>query len=98
MGTQYSCLALLCQVVGNYGALILARGIREVLGATWGLGETGATGPTGNRYGDPAGHVCIAIAGPSEQAITVRTGHGDRVANMDAFAIAALRLLRDALG
>src|SRR5215470_13254395 len=30
-------------------ALLLARRTRERLGATWGLGETGAAGPTGNR-------------------------------------------------
>ncbi len=32
-------------------ALVKARAIRERLGTTWGLAETGATGPTGNRYG-----------------------------------------------
>jgi PncC family amidohydrolase len=79
-------------------ARVLARGIREVLGATWGIGETGAAGPTGNRYGDPAGHACIAIAGPSEQAATIETGHAERAANMEAFAIAALQRLRAALG
>src|SRR3954454_12448891 len=31
-------------------ALVLARGIKNVMEATWGLGETGATGPTGNSY------------------------------------------------
>src|SRR5438552_8801914 len=30
-------------------ALVKARAIRERLGTTWGLAETGATGPTGNR-------------------------------------------------
>ena len=74
-------------------ALILARGTRDVHQTTWGLGETGATGPTGNRYGDAAGHVCLAVAGPSERAITIETASPDRVANMDAFAQAALRLL-----
>ena len=59
-------------------ALLKARTIRELLGATWGLAETGATGPTGNRYGDSAGHACIAVAGPVERAITLETGHGDR--------------------
>src|SRR2546428_6723174 len=44
-------------------ALLKARTIRELLGATWGLDETGATGPTGNRYGDSAGHACLAVAG-----------------------------------
>lgn len=55
-------------------AILLARRVRERLGATWGLAETGATGPTGNRYGDPAGHTCIAVAGPAERAFTLRTG------------------------
>src|SRR5271170_7533870 len=32
------------------------------------LGETGATGPTGNSYGDAAGHSCIAIPGSRERA------------------------------
>jgi len=74
-------------------ALLLARRMRERHGAIWGLGETGATGPTGNRYGDPAGHTCIAVAGPLERAITLRTGGAERLANMDAFAKRALELL-----
>ena len=78
-------------------ALVKARTIRERLGATWGLAETGATGPTGNRYGDAAGHACLAIAGPAERAITLETGNGDRAANMVAFAKAALELLAGAL-
>jgi PncC family amidohydrolase len=78
-------------------ALVKARAIRERLGATWGLAETGASGPTGNRYGDAAGHACFAIAGPVERAVTLETGHGDREANMDVFAKAALELLAAAL-
>jgi nicotinamide-nucleotide amidase len=74
-------------------ALLLARRMRERNGAVWGFGETGATGPTGNRYGDPAGHTCIAVAGPAERAITLRTGSAERLANMDAFAKRALELL-----
>jgi nicotinamide-nucleotide amidase len=74
-------------------ALLIARRVRERHSAAWGLGETGATGPTGNRYGDPAGHTCIAVAGASERAITLRTGSADRLANMDAFAKRALELL-----
>jgi PncC family amidohydrolase len=74
-------------------ARLLARTVRQRLGATWGLAETGATGPTGNRYGDPAGHACLAITGPVEAAITLETGVADRLANMRAFAAAALDLL-----
>lgn len=74
-------------------ARFIARRVRDRHGASWGLGETGATGPTGNRYGDPAGHTCIAVAGPVERAITLRTGGADRQTNMEAFAKRALELL-----
>jgi PncC family amidohydrolase len=78
-------------------ALLLARTARQRFAATWALSESGAGGPTGNRYGDAAGHSCIAVAGPRERAITLETGSGDRVANMHAFAAAALDLLLDVL-
>ena len=74
-------------------AALLARTAQQHLAATWGLAETGATGPTGNRYGDAAGHSCIAVAGPTERVITLETGSADRIANMRAFAAAALELL-----
>jgi PncC family amidohydrolase len=78
-------------------ALLKARAVRELLGATWGLAETGASGPTGNRYGDAAGHACLAVAGPLERAITLETRHGDREENMWTFAKAALELLETSL-
>ncbi|MGE0733483.1 MAG: CinA family protein [Alphaproteobacteria bacterium] len=78
-------------------ALLSARTARAKFGATWALAETGATGPTGNRYGDAAGHSCLAIAGAVEKAITLETGNGDRQANMRAFAKAGLQLLLDSL-
>ena len=78
-------------------AKLLAHTARERFGATWALAESGATGPTGNRYGDKAGHSCIAVAGPYERAITIETGSGDRVGNMRAFGAAALDLLVEML-
>jgi len=74
-------------------AALLAESARARLQTVWGLGETGATGPTGNRYGDAAGHCCLAISGPVERAITLETGGTDRPANMSAFAAAGLDLL-----
>ncbi|HVP86150.1 MAG TPA: CinA family protein [Rhizomicrobium sp.] len=75
-------------------ALLLAKTARARFGSTWALSETGAAGPTGNPYGDAAGHSCIAIAGPGlERAITLETGSADRVENMYAFTRAALDLL-----
>jgi PncC family amidohydrolase len=76
-------------------ALLLARTARDRFGATWGLSETGAAGPTGNPYGDATGHTCIALAGAHEYAITLETAQEDRVANMRAFAKAALELLSE---
>lgn len=78
-------------------ALHLARAARIHLGADWGIGEGGAAGPTGNRYGDPAGHAWVAVAGSSEGTRHVLTGSDDRVANMVAFAVGALALLVECL-
>jgi PncC family amidohydrolase len=74
-------------------AQLLARRVREKLGTTWGVSETGASGPRGNRYGDPAGHACIAVSGPLEAVITVETGSMVREDNMWLFARHALELL-----
>jgi PncC family amidohydrolase len=73
-------------------ALLIARTQRSRCSATWGVGESGAAGPTGNRYGDPPGHSCIAVTGPQERSRTLETGSSDRYANMLAFAAAALKL------
>jgi PncC family amidohydrolase len=78
-------------------AQLLAGRLRDRLGATWGLAETGAAGPTGNRYGDAAGHSCLAVAGPVSRVITLETASADREANMWAFADAALGLLEECL-
>jgi PncC family amidohydrolase len=78
-------------------AKLLAQRVRSNLGATWGLSETGASGPTGNRYGDAPGHACIAVSGPLEAAITVETRSSDREANMWTFARRAIELLETCL-
>ncbi len=78
-------------------ALLNARAVRDAVGTTWALSETGASGPTGNRYGDSAGHACIGVSGPVERSITVETGDGNREANMWVFARAALDLLEQCI-
>jgi nicotinamide-nucleotide amidase len=78
-------------------ARLLAQTARQRFLASWAIAESGATGPTGNRYGDAAGHSCIAVAGATERAITLETGSADRVANMRAFSAAALDLLLQVL-
>ena len=73
-------------------ALLLAQGSRECLTTTWGLSESGAAGPTGNRYGDDPGHTCIAVSGPSDYSKTFESGVQNREANMQLFAEQALKI------
>lgn len=75
-------------------ASMIAERVRSKLGATWGLSETGASGPDGNRYGDPAGHACFAVRGPLDAVVTLETRSSSRDANMRAFARHALELLQ----
>ncbi len=79
-----------------YAAMLAGR-MRERLGATWGLAEAGAAGPSGNRYGDPAGHSCFAVVGHTNLTRTLRTGSTDREFNMRAFSAHALTLLGEAI-
>src|ERR1700731_4443879 len=74
-------------------AKLLANRIRARFSVDWGLSETGAPGPTGNRYGDAAGHSCMAVAGLETAVITLETGSADRLGNMHVFAATALNLL-----
>lgn len=83
-------------------ARLMARTIRTRLDAHWGLCETGASGPSGNGYGDAAGHVCVAVlgeveGGPVALSRTLETGLNDRQENMRLFAREALGILREAL-
>ncbi len=80
----------------NYSRL-MADACRSRFGTDWAIAESGATGPTGNRYGDAAGHAAIAVSGPVPLDLVLETGHGDREGNMRAFAQAALELLERAL-
>jgi nicotinamide-nucleotide amidase len=79
-------------------ALLAARAVRERLQTSWGLAESGASGPSGNRYGDPPGHACVAVSGGAERALTIETGRADRVENTVVFAERALRLLAETIG
>jgi PncC family amidohydrolase len=74
-------------------AKLLASQIRDRFSTDWGLSETGATGPAGNRYGDAAGHSCMAVAGPEPSVMTLETGSADRLGNMHVFAATALKML-----
>jgi PncC family amidohydrolase len=78
-------------------ALYLAHAAAAKLNATWAIGESGAAGPSGSPYGDPAGHVWVAVAGPTDSTRHLLTGSEDRSSNMVTFAAAALGLLTECL-
>lgn len=83
-------------------ARFMASTIRQKLRTSWGLCETGASGPSGNGYGDAAGHTCVAIAterdgAPFQSSRTLETGLTAREENMWLFAAEAMELLNAAL-
>ncbi len=75
----------------------LAEAMRERLGATWCIAESGVAGPGPGRFGAPAGRTTLGVAGPVARTDVIETGIDDRRANMAEFATRALRYLRDAL-
>ena len=75
----------------------LASDIRDRLGATWGIGESGATGPTGNSYGDAPAHTCFAVVGPVSRAMTLETGSDVREANVRRFAKETIAFARQTI-
>jgi nicotinamide-nucleotide amidase len=80
----------------GYARLIAGR-LRDKLGTTWGLGESGAAGPTGSRYGDAPGHVCLAVVGGETASKTIENAQEDRPLNMDLFARQLLTLFDQVL-
>ena len=80
-------------------ALLQARAIRDNFGAQGGLAESGSVGGSNHPSGAPAGRSCAAVVGPDgfEFVRVTETGGDERIANMEAFARAALQTLEDAL-
>lgn len=75
----------------------LAESMRQQLGTTWCIAESGLAGPTGGRAGAPAGRTTIGVAGPVARTVVVETGLSDRGENMAEFTTRSLRFLRDAI-
>lgn len=78
-------------------AVLVAGRMRETLRASWGLGESGAAGPSGSPYGDAPGHVCVAVVGETAVSRTIETGAADRPQNMGIFARQLLQLFDEVL-
>ena len=74
-----------------------AVAMRTKLGATWSVAEIGTTGPTGSRYGIPAGVCWLVVDGPVRRSRLIENAGADREPNMWAYTQAALNLLHEAI-
>ena len=75
----------------------VAESLRQRLGATWCVAESGLAGPTSGRSGLPPGRTIVGVTGPVTRTEVFQTGIAARAENMVAFTTIALRYLRDAL-
>ena len=78
----------------------IAARMREFMGATWCLAESGATGPTFLPADCSSGFTAIAIAGPDpeqDHVALVVSDHGEREKNMWQFTASSLALMAEAL-
>ncbi len=78
-------------------ALAMAIGVRDRLGATYGVSTTGVAGP-GSDAGRPAGTVHVAVAGPRRVAHRLLHLDGDRADVRETSVSRALGLLLAELG
>ena len=79
-------------VVSEECALAMAHGVRDRLGATWGLATTGVAGPD-PQEGRAVGTVWVAVAGPAGATARLLDLAGDRAAVRQATCVAVLELL-----
>jgi nicotinamide-nucleotide amidase len=70
----------------------MARGVRDQLGASWGVATTGVAGPD-PVDGKPAGTVFVAVSGPHESRVESLALAGDRSDVRQATVDAGLSLL-----
>ncbi|MCP4115037.1 MAG: CinA family nicotinamide mononucleotide deamidase-related protein [Desulfobacteraceae bacterium] len=73
----------------------MARGVRNLTGATYGISTSGIAGPGGGSDEKPVGTVCVGVAGPGfSWAKRYVFPFDDRTMNKKMFAVTALEMLR----
>jgi PncC family amidohydrolase len=75
----------------------MAEGARASLGADVAVAVTGVAGPDGGTSAKPVGLTYVAVAGPAGTEVQRHVWSGDRAANKERSAEAALRMLLDVL-
>jgi nicotinamide-nucleotide amidase len=82
--------------VGAEVAAQMARGVRTLMSATYGLATTGVAGP-GPADGKPAGTVYVAVVGPASTRVKALSLSGDRGDVRARSVLAVLALLAEEL-
>ena len=83
--------------VSEQVALAMARGVRHLLGADYGLSTTGIAGPTGGTPDKPVGLVYIALVGPDVERCERHIWDRDRLGNKLLSARRAIQMLLEHL-
>lgn len=84
-------------VVSAETARAMARGVRRALGAEVGVSVTGIAGPGGAQPGKPVGLTWIGLSAGDTEAAQRFVWAGDRAANQEQSAEAALQILHEYL-
>jgi PncC family amidohydrolase len=96
-------LGVPADVLGHAGAVsrevaeAMATGARERLGVDYAAAVTGVAGPGGGTAEKPVGLTYVAAAGPGGRVVRRYRWDGDRAANKERSAAAALELLLELL-
>ena len=99
IGSRVALAGVPAEVYANYRGTTpdmlatLAEALRQRLGATWCIAESGLAGPTGGRFGGAVGSTNLAVAGPISRAEAIETSLSDRAANMVEFTTRTLAYL-----
>lgn len=83
-------------VVSAECAMVMARGVRALTSATYGLSTTGVAGPA-EQEGKPPGTVFVGVAGPESASSVSLELEGDRAEIVHQTCEQALTTLVDAL-
>ncbi|HNR95376.1 MAG TPA: CinA family protein [Anaerolineae bacterium] len=100
---KYRLLGVSRRTLKSHGAVSaetaqeMARGARERLHVDVAVAITGIAGPTGALPGKPVGLTFMALAGPDSTLVRKYLWAGDRRANRESSARAALELLAEYL-
>ena len=79
-------------VVSSECAVAMARGVRSLLGSTYGISTTGVAGPT-DQEGQPPGTVFVGLAGPDGVSAVSLELVGDRAKIQDRTCVEAVSAL-----